>query len=224
MSGPREFYARIIIVTVFIIFSTSAYAAGGKKDLNNSTYKAYMNHRTIDYEEMDNVDKEMLKLAKASAKECSQALEDAIKQGIKSEKEIFSTLYFPVTPLTYPPTFNTFYDDYTDKVITPIADKFVDKDKRIVYVGMVDKNGYIPSLNSTFCQPRTGNPEIDLKRSRTKRIFNDRTGFLAAKNEEDFLLQVYCRDTGEIFADLSVPMFVKGKHWGALRIGYYRGE
>jgi len=27
------------------------------------------------------------------------------------------------------------------------------------------------------------------------------------------------RDTGEIMGDLSMPIFVNGKHWGALRLG-----
>ncbi|MBI2864728.1 MAG: hypothetical protein HYX94_09235 [Chloroflexi bacterium] len=59
-----------------------------------------------------------------------------------------------------------------------------------------------------------------MKINRTKRLFNDVTGFRAAKNREDFLLQVYRRDTGETMKDLSVPVLIKGKHWGAFRIGY----
>jgi methyl-accepting chemotaxis protein len=60
---------------------------------------------------------------------------------------------------------------------------------------------------------------VDLVNSRDKRIFNDQTGLKAAKNEKKFLLQVYLRDTGEIIADLSMPIYVNDKHWGALRVG-----
>ena len=179
--------------------------------------------RTVSSEDID-LDKSILSLAKMAGKECSQALEIAIEQGIKSEEEIFSTLYFPVFPLTSPRTFSTFYDDYTDGVITRIEDRYLEKDSRIVFVVLVDRNGYLPSHNSIFSQQRTGNLELDIRRNRTKRIFNDVTGFSAARNKEEFLLQVYRRDTGEIMADLSVPVFVKGKHWGALRVGYLRGE
>ncbi|WP_274534870.1 hypothetical protein [Salinivibrio kushneri] len=35
------------------------------------------------------------------------------------------------------------------------------------------------------------------------------------------LLQTYKRDTGEVMHDLSVPLFVAGQHWGAVRMGYY---
>jgi methyl-accepting chemotaxis protein len=34
------------------------------------------------------------------------------------------------------------------------------------------------------------------------------------------LLQTYTRDTGELMHDLSVPIMVKGRHWGGLRLGY----
>ena len=53
-------------------------------------------------------------------------------------------------------------------------------------------------------------------------MFNDRTGLAAARNTNPYLLQKYSRDTGEQLADLSVPIKVQGKHWGALRVGYKR--
>ncbi len=49
---------------------------------------------------------------------------------------------------------------------------------------------------------------------------NDRVGLLAARNTLPFLLQRYQRDTGEDMTDLSVPVYVKGRHWGAVRVGY----
>ncbi|MBI4321389.1 MAG: chemotaxis protein [Chloroflexi bacterium] len=171
-------------------------------------------------EEMTPLDRDILALAKAAAAESAQALESAIDRGIKSEEEIFSTLYFPVIPPTSPPTYATLYDDYTDTAITPIEDRYLEKNKSIVFVVLVDRNGYLPSHNSKFSQPRTGDREADLKANRTKRVFNDVTGFRAAKNEDEFLLQIYRRDTGELMKDLSVPVMVKGKHWGGLRIGY----
>jgi len=34
------------------------------------------------------------------------------------------------------------------------------------------------------------------------------------------VLQIYRRDTGEIMFDLSVPIVVRGRHWGGFRVGY----
>ncbi|MGH8806348.1 MAG: methyl-accepting chemotaxis protein, partial [Noviherbaspirillum sp.] len=62
--------------------------------------------------------------------------------------------------------------------------------------------------------------DADLVSNRTKRIFNDRTGARCGSNTKPFLLQTYKRDTGEVMHDLSVPIYVNGKHWGGFRIGY----
>jgi len=178
--------------------------------------------RVILPEEMTGQDLRMLALAKAAAKECARVLERALDTGIKSDEELFSALYFPVLPPTVPPTFTTFYDDYTDKFITPIEDRYLARDRDVIFLVLVDANGYVPSHNSKYAQPPTGDPRADLKRRRTKRIFNDITGFFAAKHARGVLIQIYRRDTGESIADLSIPVAVKGRHWGALRVGYAR--
>jgi methyl-accepting chemotaxis protein len=53
-----------------------------------------------------------------------------------------------------------------------------------------------------------------------KRIFDDSTGKRSAQNTNPFLLQTYARDTGEVLSDLSLPVFVKDQHWGAVRLGF----
>ena len=40
------------------------------------------------------------------------------------------------------------------------------------------------------------------------------------KDGKGYLQQVYERDTGEKMWDISAPVIVKGRHWGAFRIGY----
>ena len=221
-------FSIFLFFLIFLFMPASHAAAAQKNEAGNGARKsspaAGPARNTIRIEEMTGTDKRMLALAKAAAGECAGALENAVKSGQKSEEEIFSTLYFPLLPLTSPPAFSTFYDDYTDKVITPIVDSYLAKDRKILAVGLVDRNGYIPSNNSKYSRPLTGNPEIDIKNNRTKRIFNDITGLQASRNTREFLLQIYRRDTGEITADLSVPVFVLNRHWGALRILYGRGE
>jgi hypothetical protein len=72
-----------------------------------------------------------------------------------------------------------------------------------------------------ICQPLTGNPEIDTMGNRTKRIFDDRVGQRCGQHTQTMLLQTDKRDTGEIIHDLSVPIYINGKHWGGLRMGYH---
>jgi methyl-accepting chemotaxis protein len=59
-----------------------------------------------------------------------------------------------------------------------------------------------------------------MARSRSKRMFNDRTGLRCGSHQQQLLLQTYTRDTGELMHDLSVPIIVQGRHWGGLRLGY----
>lgn len=157
--------------------------------------------------------------AEAFAAECRGHFEQAIATGTLKENDVFDRLYVPV-PKTDPPKFHTRYDAWVDKVIQPIEERYLSKDKRIVFVILVDRNGYLPSHNLKYCQPLTGDKEKDAVGNRTKRIFNDRTGITAARSTRPYLLQEYMRDNGEVMKDLSVPVRVKGRHWGAVRFGY----
>ncbi|HYS42776.1 MAG TPA: hypothetical protein VEM32_02245 [Geobacteraceae bacterium] len=90
----------------------------------------------------------------------------------------------------------------------------------MVFAVLVDRNGYLPTHNSRYSRPLTGNKELDKTGNRTKRMFNDPVGLAAARNRQELFMQVYYRDTGEKMWDISAPVHVKGRHWGAFRIGY----
>lgn len=78
--------------------------------------------------------------------------------------------------------------------------------------------------NRRYSQPLTGDANKDKDGNRTKRIFNDRTGLRAATNAEPFLLQTCLRDTGEVMNDMSSPIIIDGKQWGAVRVGYLSAD
>lgn len=213
------------VLSVFFIFALiSVCASAAEKEyvglISKNPHDKVQVSSTISLRDLTETDRRILSLAKAAARECAKALETAVEKGVLTEAELFSTLYFPILPIVYPPAFSTFYDRYTDEVITPIVDSYLARDSRIIAVGLVDRNGYLPSHNSKYSQQRTGNAEIDIMKNRTKRIYNDIAGIRAAKNTSEFLLQTYRRDTGEIAADVAVPVFVLNRHWGALRIMY----
>ncbi len=168
-------------------------------------------------------EQEMLALATEFSRRCADAMERWIAAKETSEEKLFSYLYFPIQN-TDPPKFSTSYDTLSDRDILPIEEAILARAPTIIYTVMVDKNGYLPTHNKRYSMPLTGNLANDLVNNRTKRIFNDRTGLAAAQNSAPFLIQNYQRDTGETMADLSVPIFVQGKHWGAIRIGYRRAE
>lgn len=160
---------------------------------------------------------------KTWAEECRDEVksrfEMLIRTGKLTQAQVFDTFYVPV-PNTYPQKYHTQYDKYSDQVLQDLLDNYVKKNSRIIYFVAVDKNGYVPTHNSRYSQPITGNKAEDAKGNRTKTLYNDRTGLTAAKNTEPFLLQKYNRDTGETAYDLSVPLYIKGEHWGCIRVGY----
>jgi methyl-accepting chemotaxis protein len=133
--------------------------------------------------------------------------------------QLFDTFYIPIAN-TNPQKFSTQYDKLTDDRLRIVLDKYLAKDERLLYVVATDRNGYVPTHNSRYSKPLTDDADYNASNNRTKRLFNDRTGLAAAKNTEPFLLQKYERDTGEVFYDLSVPVILKEKHWGAVRIGF----
>lgn len=164
-------------------------------------------------------EKEMLAVALDLSRKCGEVMEGWIAAKEVSEDRLFAALYFPVLN-TDPPKFTTDWDRLSDRDIQAIEEAVLTKSGAIVFAVLVDKHGYLPTHNLRYSQPLTGNAANDLVNNRTKRIFNDKTGILAARNTAPFLIQRYQRDTGEQMADLSVPVFVKGAHWGAVRIGY----
>lgn len=151
------------------------------------------------------------------AKMFGKIMEEAVDNGVFSITDAFDTDYQQIGNFD-PPKFHTKYDFYTDKAVLGIIDEFL-LDESIVFAVPVDVNGYLPTHNTRYQQPITGDVDKDRVGNRTKRVFNDPVGLKAAKNQTPGLLQVYPRDTGVIMWDVSSPIFVKGKHWGGFRIG-----
>lgn len=157
--------------------------------------------------------------AKAAAARVGEVFEQAVDQGQIGIDDLFDRNYKPLEG-THPQKYTTRFDSFTDRVLPAIQEPILASDSHIVFAGAVDNNGYFPTHNNKFAQALTGDYEKDLKQSRTKRIFDDRTGSRCGAHTKSSLLQTYKRDTGEIMHDMSVPIYVKGRHWGGFRIGY----
>lgn len=154
------------------------------------------------------------------ARQYGDLLEGAIDSGALTVNDLFDRNYVLIKGYEWGknPKYHSRFDSVTDRLVPKLLDQYLE-DRDFVYAIGVDDNGYIPTHNSKFSRPVTGNPEKDLLGNRGKRIANYGEGLTAAKNLEPSLLQVYKRNTGEIMWDVSSPIYVKGKHWGALRVG-----
>jgi methyl-accepting chemotaxis protein len=112
----------------------------------------------------------------------------------------------------------------TDRLLPPIQEPVLDFDSRIAFCAAVDRNGFLPTHNLKYGQPQGPDPVWNAANCRNRRMFNDRTGLGAGRNTQPFLLQTYRRDMGggtfALMKDCSAPIFVRGRHWGGLRIAF----
>lgn len=157
--------------------------------------------------------------AQLGAQAYGRLLEDAIDNGYVTVQDVFDRNYEEIKGYNWggKPKYHTRYDFYTDRTALQLEDRFLSTPDFVGAIG-ADVNGYIPTHNTRYQKPLTGDPGKDLEGNRTKRIFNDEVALKAGKNEEAVLLQSYVRDTGERTWDVSSPVYVKGKHWGCFRI------
>jgi hypothetical protein len=168
-------------------------------------------------------DREVRAAAEALAKEASQVIEQWIMSQASTEDKVFSRLYYPIAK-TDPLKFNTPYDTLADRDLVPIEDKALARSPTWQYAIITDINAYVPAHNTRFAKPLTGITAQDYNDNRTKRMFGDLASLSAARSEKPFLIQPVHLETGDLIYDLSVPVTVRGKHWGCARIGYRRSE
>jgi HAMP domain-containing protein len=145
--------------------------------------------------------------------------DEGIDANILTVQDVFDTKYEEIKGYNFngKPRYHTKYDFYTDRVVVSFLDRFLEGEEVMAAVG-ADINGYIPTHTTKGMRPFTGNKEKDLAGNRAKTLATYDVAKRAGVNEEPILVQEYLRDTGERSWDVSSPIFVKGKHWGAFRM------
>ncbi|WP_067868463.1 methyl-accepting chemotaxis protein [Neptuniibacter marinus] len=134
---------------------------------------------------------------------------------------IFDTNYQRVNPDQQPAKFVTSCTDKFDGCFQTVIDRFIELNSEFIYTVLVDQRGYIATHHKKVSKPMIGDFSIDNLQSRNRRIFFDtRSEQRRATHTQPFLMQTYIRDTGEILNELSIPVFVGGRHWGALIMGF----
>jgi methyl-accepting chemotaxis protein len=132
---------------------------------------------------------------------------------------VFDRNYVPI-PNTNPQQFTVSYNRQFDAEFQHYFDAILDELDGAIYAVTLDVNGYLSTHHKKFSQPPTGDFEVDVLNSRDRRIFNNgEMETRRAKNTTPMLLQTNMRDTGEILTDLSLPIFVNSRHWGAFILG-----
>lgn len=168
-------------------------------------------------------DAHFIQFVQEQAAKISQIFENAIQTGAIKRSELFNFTYTPI-PNTNPQQFSAAFLQLTDSMVSPVLERALEFDPKIVFCAAVTKHGYLPTHNRKFSRPqRPNDPEWNAGNSRNRRMFDDRVGLKAGRNREPFLLQIYRRDMGggtfKMMKDLSAPITVDNTAWGGLRMG-----
>jgi methyl-accepting chemotaxis protein len=168
-------------------------------------------------------DSKFVDLAIARAQEISRLFDAALQRGRIAAPDLFDRDYRPVAG-SNPEQVTTRCTAFTDEVLPPVQEAILEADTRIVFAACVDTNGYLPTHNRKFSRPQGADPVWNASNCRNRRIFADRAGLRAARNDQPVLLQTYRRDMGGgqfvVMKEIDAPITVGGRRWGTLRLAY----
>jgi methyl-accepting chemotaxis protein len=168
-------------------------------------------------------DAPLIRIVVETARRISQTFEAAIERGEITLEHLMDEKYREIQG-TDPKQYMTDYVEFTDRVLPTIQDPIQKSDKRIVFCVAWAKGGYLPTHNPNYRQPQGKDPVWNNANCRNRRLFNDRAVKKVAANTKPFLLQTYRRDMGGgnfvLMKDLSSPIIIRGRHWGAFRMGF----
>ena len=168
-------------------------------------------------------DAPLIRVVVETARRISQTFEAAIERGEITLEHLMDEKYREIQG-TDPKQYMTDYVEFTDRVLPAIQDPIQKSDKRIVFCVAWAKGGYLPTHNPNYRQPQGKDPVWNNANCRNRRLFNDRAVKKVAANTKPFLLQTYRRDMGGgnfvLMKDLSSPIIIRGRHWGAFRMGF----
>jgi len=170
-------------------------------------------------ERVDNPTEIFFNLGQEFINEITEIINSAFEKGIMTKEKFFNRNYTEI-PGHEPPKYASSYDAFTDEYLSPVQEKYLNRDKRLQYFVLSDNMGYVPTHNQVFSQQHHLEKESALRFNRTKRIYKNEIAQKSIANRKPFLLQMYLKDTGEYVNDLSIPFFWNGEHWGVIRIGF----
>ena len=167
-------------------------------------------------------DQPFIDLVQKTAFKVTEALDKALRDGAISETDLFDIEYDAI-PGTDPLQVMAKHTELAERLFPGITEGVLSVDPRIVLCCATDRSGYIAAHNAKYSQPqRPGDPVWNAANARNRRVFDDRTGILAARNTKPFLAQTYARDMGGgqyiLLKEIDAPVHLRQRHWGAVRM------
>jgi methyl-accepting chemotaxis protein len=166
----------------------------------------------------------LIERAQAFSVRIATLFEQALRESLLSEAELFDIHYLSVSE-TDPPQHTNRSLPALEALLPPVLAETLASDPRLVFTLPIDRNGYIAVHHPEFSRPqRKDDPVWSAAHSRNRRIFDDRAGIMAARSVRPFLVQSYHRDMGggvtHVMREVDAPLRVNGRHWGGVRMAY----
>lgn len=141
---------------------------------------------------------------KTIAAEFTAKLEDALQRGRIDMDSLFDENYVKTEEEN---KFKNRSNSFFDTEILPLLKQWVKKDSHLIYVVAMDRNGYMPThITPTRAYTRMSD-QVSLSGAKTPYLL--RQPFRRPKEVG-----------GALVKDVAMPIIVRNRHWGCLRIGY----
>ena len=155
--------------------------------------------------------------------EVAAAVERGLEEGMIAECDLFDTNYVR-DGASEPPQYLNSSVEPLAKLTQSLLEAQLLLKPNPDFCLLQDRNGFNPVHNLVYSAvPRTHDLSWNYRHSRVRRIFDDRVGMAASRNLKSFLVQSYARDMGdsiETRMEFDAPIFIKGRHWGTVRMAY----
>ncbi len=168
-------------------------------------------------------DSDKIATAQRVGAEIAALVENALRRGDVSERDVFDFNYRPVGG-TNPPQFDTRFNDFADRHIRPILDRMKREGQLSIGSVISDINGYLPTHLTLRSQPQGSDIAWNNTWCRNRRIMMDDCTRRAIANQSPFMLNCYRMTLGEgdflPLKSVFVPLFFNGRRWGNYEYAY----
>jgi len=171
---------------------------------------------------VETLDTRMIELTRDGSKRFEELFEDAVAAGEVTIDDLFDEDY-KLIPGSNPEQYETRAAALMERVAPLVQEPIYENEECVRGACLHDRNGHRPMMNLQFSQAQGPDPAWNKKHARSKGFVSDAAGLAAAHNTEPVLMQVYRRTAMgvvELTKEVSVPIFVRGRHWGCLRTVY----
>jgi len=177
-------------------------------------------------ERAEGENKPYIDMAAQVATGAASRLENAVSTGAITMNDLFDVDYTPIAG-TEPVQVMAKHTELVERLFPELIEAPLAKDSQVVFCCVTDRNGYIAAHNKKYSHPqRPGEAVWNAANSRNRRVFDDRTGILAARASNP-QCHTYTRDMGGgqfvVLKEMDVPVTVQGRHWGAVRMAMKLG-